>query len=304
MEIYYQGVNITRYVQVRKCVVRDVGGGRCDSLEIEFENAAGWYRWGPEEDDKIIVAQNGYDTGIMYLNTILPEEGHYRIWASALPCAARKKENRSFTGKTIEDIMRACGMATGMQFALYGIDGNTKIPYIQQENESAASFLQRLMMWEGAALKCANGRYNAVSIAYAQDRPALRTVEITAKQRGAEYRRNGAKYRSVTIKTPYAQATAEDTLAPETHAKITLDLPARNNIQAGRWARGVLVNHNRQTETLQIESEFNPGFSAMARLDVLSATDAAGEWIVEEAEHDLYNKTSRAKLYRCIRTVK
>ena len=144
MEIYWQGKDVTDFVQVRKCVVRDTCGGRCDSLELEFENAAGWSKWGPEEDDKIIVSQNGYDTGTMYLNTVLPEDGIYRILATALPCVTRKKEYKSFIGKTIEEIMRACGMVTGMGFAVYGIDQKTVIPYIQQENESAAAFLCRL----------------------------------------------------------------------------------------------------------------------------------------------------------------
>lgn len=303
MEIYYQGTDITEMVRVRKCIARDTCGGRCDSLEIEFDNAAGWYSWGPEEDDQIIVTQNGYSTGVMYLNTVLPEEGHYRIWATALPCTARQKRYRSFAGKTIEEIMRACGMASGMDFAIYGIDGQATIPYIQQENESAAAFLYRLLKFEGAALKCVNGKYTAIGISYAQARPVHQTIEIGAKQTGAEYRRGGATYKSVTVKTPYAKATAEDLLVASTHAQIILNLPARNDIQAGRWARGVLMYHNRQAETLSIESEFNPGFSTMTRIDITGGTDATGDWIIEEAEHDFYNRKSRATLYRCIYTI-
>ena len=63
------------------------------------------------------------------------------------------------------------------------------------------------------------------------------------------------------------------------------------------------MHHNRQAETLTIESEFNPGFSAMTRIDIVGGTDATGDWIIEEAEHDFYNRKSRAKLYRCIYTI-
>lgn len=303
MEIYYQGKDITGMVQVRKCIARDTSGGRCDSLEIEFDNAAGWYNWGPEEDDQIVVAYNGYDTGIMYLNTVLPEEGRFRILATALPCAARKKQYKSFAGKTIEEIMRSCGMASGMEFSIYGIDGQAVIPYIQQEDESAAAFLCRLLKYEGAVLKCVNGRYTAIGISYAQERPAHQTIEIGVKQAGTEYRRGGATYKSITIKTPYAEARAEDLLVVSTHAQITLNLPARNDVQAGRWARGLLMHHNRQAETLSIESEFNPGFSAMTRIDITGGTDATGDWIISEAEHDFCNRKSTAKLYRCIYTI-
>lgn len=303
MEIYYQGKEITGLVQVRGCIVRDTCGGRCDSLDIEFENAAGWYGWGPEEDDQIVVVRGGYDTGVMYLNTVLPKEGRYRILATSLPCAARRKEYRSFSGKTIEEIMRTCGMVTGMDFALFGIDGKTMIPYIQQENEGAAAFLNRLLRYEGAKLKCINGRYTAIDIAYAQGRIAHQNIEITARQRGVNYQRNGAKHKSATIRTPYAEATAWDLAVPNNHTQARFDLPARNDMQAGRWARGMLLDHNRQCETLEVSSEFNAGFSALTRIDISGSTDATGEWLVEEVEHDLYNGSSLAKMNRCIYTI-
>ena len=60
MEVYYQGTDITDMVRVNSCIVRDTAGGRCDSLEIEFGNAAGWYSWGPEEDNKIICTSTRF----------------------------------------------------------------------------------------------------------------------------------------------------------------------------------------------------------------------------------------------------
>lgn len=303
MEIYWQGKEITGLVQVRKCISRDACGGRCDSLEMEFDNAAGWMRWGPEEDDQIVVIEGQYTTGIQYLNTILPEDGNYRVMATSLPCAARNKECRSYTNKTIGEILQTCGVTTDMGYDAYGLDEGQVIPYIQQENESAAAFLARFLKWESASLKVINGKYAAISLLYAQARTPCQTIRITADQRGAEYRRGGAKWRSVTVKTPFAAATAEDKAAPENHAQMTLNLPARSPAQAGRWARGVLLHHNRQDETLTLSTDFNPGFSALARMNITGGTDADGAWIVEEAEHDLKNKASRARLLRCVTTI-
>ncbi|MBR2569433.1 MAG: hypothetical protein IKE34_09650, partial [Paenibacillus sp.] len=36
----------------------------------------------------------------------LPEEGYFRVYATALPCAARDKAYRSFAALTVEQIMR------------------------------------------------------------------------------------------------------------------------------------------------------------------------------------------------------
>ena len=304
MKIIYQGKDITGMVLTKTCIVRDTCGSRCDSLELEFENAAGWYSWGPEEDDEIIVGHNGYDSGSMYVNAVLPEDGKYRIFATALPCRARKKENRSFIGNTIEEIMRTCAMVSGMDFQIYGIDGNAVIPYIERENESCASFLSRLLSLESATLKCINGKYTAIGIRYAQDREAKQTLKLLASQTGITYRRNGMSARAVTIKTPFAKATAEDLLAGENHSRITIsDYPARNDIQAGRWARGKLLCINRKCETVIAQNEFNPGFTAMVRINIEGDTDATGEWLIESVEHDLINLKTTAAMHRCSYTI-
>lgn len=304
MNLIYQGKDITKYVRIRSCVMRDTSGERCDSLKIQFENAGTWYRWGPEEDDEIRVTHNGYDSGILYLNTVIPKDGRYSILASSLPCKARRKENRSFSGKSIEQILRACAAGSGMDFKLYGIDGSAVIPYIQQEDESAAAFLHRLLTLEGAALKCVNGKYAAIGILYAQKQQAGQKLEITAKQRSSDYQRSGETVKILTIRTPYAASAAEDKAVPNNHSRIVRnDLPARNNVQAGRWARGTLLDINRKCESLRVESGFNSGFTAMTRVDVTGGTDADGAWLIKEAEHDFINLTSRVVMHRCVTTI-
>ena len=305
MEIYYQGTDITDMVQVNACVVRDTAAGRCDSLELEFGNAAGWYSWGPEKDDKIIVAHNGYDSGVMYVNRILPEDGKYRIMAASLPCKARAKEYKSFIGRTIEEIMRSCAAASGMAFELYGVDGGTVIPYIERENEGCAAFLYKLLTLESAALKCVNGKYTAISFAYAQALNASLTVQLLAKQEGTRYLRDGMMYKALTVKTPYAQATAEDQLVASSHASLTVGyLPAMDDIQAGRWARGKLLYLNRQCESVVMQNDFNPGLTALSRVDVTGDTDASGQWLVDEVEHDMKNLTTTATMRRCNYSIK
>ena len=304
MNLYYQGTDITRYVRMLSCVVRDSAGERCDSLKIEFDDAKTWIDWGVQEDDEIRITHNGYDSGTLYLNTVLPENGLYTLLATALPCGARRKEYRSFTGKSLEEILRDCGMASGMGYALYGLEGKTVIPYIQQENEGCAAFLRRLLQAEGAELKCVNGKYAGIGILYAQELKPSQRLELTPKTEKAEYRRAGSSLRALTVRTPYGSATATDASVPSSHSRqVRNNLPARDSAQAGRWARGMLLAENRKCETLALETAFNIGFTAMARIDISGSTEATGEWLVQEAEHDMINLTSRAVLHRCIRSI-
>ena len=300
MEIYYQGTNIEGIVQVNKFIVRDTAAGRCDSLELEFGNAAGWYSWGPEEDDKIIVAHDGYDSGVMYVNRIMPEDGKYRIFAASLPCSAREKKYQSFIWKTIEDIMRSCAASSGMDFRIYGIDPKTVIPYIERDNEGCAAFLDRLLMLESAVLKCVNGRYAAIGIKYAQDLNPAQTIRLNASQEGIRYRRDGMMYRALTIKTPYAIGTAKDGIVGSSHNVLRInDLPALTYIDAARWARGMLLNLNRKSESVTMQSTFNPGMTALIRVDIEGDTDATGEWLVEEVKHDLIELSTSVTMRRC-----
>lgn len=307
MEIYFrngEGGNFARIdslVLTRSCTVLDTCGARCDSLEIEFENAAKWYAWGPKEDDEILITQDGYSTGIMFLNTIVPEDGRYRILATALPCKARRKEWKSYRNKTLEDILRSCAARTGMSFQTFGVDTKVTIPYIQQENESSAAFLNKLLTLEGAKLKCVNGNYTAIGLEYAQRRIAHQTVRINPSQRGAEYRKSGAKLKSITVKTPYGKATAVDLNAQSYQTDMTISgIPAMDDKQAGRWARNILRAKNLECESLTIDSSFNPGMEAMTRIDVTGDTIAIGEWIITDAEHDLFNLKTRVTMRRCV----
>ena len=293
-------------VEVKSCIVRDSAAARCDSLEIEFWNAAGWYSWGPEEDDQIVVMHDGYNSGTMYVNKILPENGKFRIFAGSLPCRARTKMHKSFSGKTIEEIMRHCAVISGMDFRTYGIDANTVIPYIEQNNEGCAAFLHRLLMLESAALKCVNGRYAAIGYGYANDLALAQTIELSASRDGVKYQRDGTMFKAVNIKTPYADAWAVDTAVSDKHSKLIISgtLPARNNIQAARWARGKLLSMNRKCESVVIQSDFNAGMTAMIRFNITGTTDATGEWLVEEVEHDIRNSKTTALMRRCIRTIR
>lgn len=304
MNIIYQGVDITSYVTVKACTVRDAAGDRCDSLDIEFENAAGWDTWKPAKDDEISVIHNGYDSGIMYVNSVIPKEDKYRIFATSLPCKARNKGYASFRENTLEDIVRKCAILCGMDYSFYGVNKAAVVPYIERNNEGCAAFLARLLMLEGAALKCVNGKFTAIDILTAQGRQATQALNVTSEQTGIEYFKSGLALKSVTVSTPFAEATAYDTSVGSNYNQLTCSyLPALNNDQAGRWARGKLLHVNRNCESLIIRNAFNLGFTAMERVDVYSPLSVNGEWIVEEAEHDLINLKTTATMRRCIDTI-
>ena len=305
MELYYNGVDIADRVDITKCVHHETSGGRCDCLEIEMEHAGAWYAWEPQTDDQIIAAMDGYHTGTLYLSTILPRDGKYRILAASIPSAARRKGYATYANISLKDLLASCASECGMGSGLFGFDDEIIYPFLMRKMEGAAAFIDRLMRWEGAAFKTVGSRFAGISISSIQTAQADQTVEISAEQSGITHmKRNDAKWAGVTIRTPYAECSAvDDAVSSGVYMTVT-DLPALDDVQAGRWARGLLLTNNRRAETLTISTEFNAGISAMTRIDIESPTETGGEWLVDEVVHDFIAKATSATLARCIDTIR
>ena len=305
MELIYQGVDIAGSVDVAECVHHEVSSDRCDMLELVLEHAESWYRWNPKVDDSIIAGLRGYRTGKLYLNTILPENGRYRIFATSVPRAARRSGYRSYENIRLDALMASNAAECGMDGALYGMDSGIVYPFLLRGMESPAKFMSRICKWEGAAFKTAGGRFAGIDIAQIQDESAVQRIEIRADQAGcAHIRRDDLKWSALTIRTPYFECTAYDDGATDGNYIVRTDIPATDEIQAGRWARGILLSNNRQTEEMRIETEFNPGISALARIDLYGNDAIRGEWVVDEVKHDLIQQKSTMSMLRCITTIR
>lgn len=304
MALYWNGTDITEYVTITGCVHRDVSGGRSDSLELTLDHASIWYKWDPQNGDEIIYTDNDYTTGKLYLNSVMPDGDQYRILATSLKPAATRKAWEIFAGRTLGEIMEQCAAECGMESRLYGIDKGLPYPFVVRQNVGCAAFLNEIGEWEGLAIKALNGAFRGISVAFAQGREPLQEITITSKQAGVTpRRRESMKFSGITVQSPYASATAIDTKADSNNTPIIASLPAMDNAQAGRWARGLLLMNNRRAWELEIEQNLNLGMGALTRINITGDTDQNGAWIVDQAEHDFINRTTTTKLLRVIDSI-
>lgn len=301
MQVNYEGRDITKSAEIKECTFTEGSGGRSDWMKMVLENADEWWKWGPGKDDKVRVMKGGYDTGVLYVQAILPEQGRYTILAASAPSAAKGQKWASYEDRTLGAIMGICAAECGMTHRLYGIESGISYPYLIRRNETPTAFIERLLRMEGGTLKCVGGRMTGIGIRYAQELRAADTIALDEYTEGARYiRRDDLRIGQITVRTPLATAMARDRAGGR---EIVLnDLPAKTSAQAGRWARGLLTSHNRQCEEIRLAMDFSPGFTAMARIDVRSRTAADGKWLIDEVEHDFAGKRTRARLLRCIET--
>lgn len=301
IHLLYEGKDITEDVDILRCVHCEAAGGRSDGLHMELDHLKTWYAWQPKPDDKIIVKFGDYQTGILYLNTVRPDEAGYHIYATGMPTGARKTAWAYYEDQTLGAILAACAGECGMGHALFGVNTGIHYRYLLRENESGPKFLHRLLAMEGAVLKGYNSKMQAIGIEFAQGQKAAQKMKLDADQAGVRYMcRNDLKVESVTIRTAFGEGSAQDGTVKNGNRVVYTQLPAMDSGQAARWAKGILLSRNRRAEELTVETEFNPAFCAMERIDVESETETGGEWIVDTVEHDMTGNRSRATMLRCI----
>lgn len=304
MQLIYENVDITAQVDIVSALNRDVAGCRCDGMEIVFEDGGKWMGWKPAEGDRMQVVLDGYNTGELFINTILPEEGRYRVFLSSMPKMAGGRRNASYEGKTLNEMMALCASECGMRSGLYGVDGGLRYPYLLRENESAPAFLSRILEREGATLKISGGEMKAIGVEYAQKREAVKSLEVKTDGPGCRYiRHERRRLQGLTIVSPYARASAVDRAEKRLIWDVRTDIPAENAAVAGRYARGLLLMNNRKAEEMTLQMEFDPAMTALERVDILSTGDAGGRWLVEDLEHDFINRKSRVKMLRCVESI-
>lgn len=299
MNIIIGKTDVTDIVNVRSAEMTEYSGGRTDALEIEFENGDVWHKWQIEPDTEIRITHKGYDTGVLYVRYMLPENDTYKIIATAIKCGANRKGNACYRGLTLKELYALCAYRCGMQYRIWGLDGEIKYRTLLRRDMSDIAFLKEITEREGGTLKVYDGKLIGIGYEEAEKLNAVNAMRISDKQVGVSYiKREADKWKRLTVISPDAYVYAEDADALAGCEEKELTLPAADNSMAGRWARNLLAKHNRECESITVMSEFNAGFSAMARIDILSGTDAAGKWIVSECSHDFINERSTATLHR------
>lgn len=291
-------------VELRQCVEHLHSDGRIDTMELEFSNATDWMQWMPQINDTIQIQDDGNASHVYHIHSIMPENGRYYMLATALPSYPADQQWGSLIDITLGELLDLAAAACNIPLFSYGVDRNAKYPYVLRQNEGWLSLALRWAQRENVCLWVQNSTLKAVDLDNAERFDAIVKLTLDADQPGIRYvLQPEQKYRSLTVQSGPIQVTASDSSAVRSNMKI-MTLPAHNEACAGRWARAMLRQHNRKYEFLEIETELNPQFYALARVDIDGNTGMDGKWITDEADHDWTAKRSSVKLYRCSDTIR
>lgn len=302
MRLIYENVDITDAVQVKAATCCDCAGGVADALELRLENASDWYRWGAKAGDSIELRDQGYTTGRMTVDSIEPVDGDFVVTGCAMPAAAREKRYQSYEQVTLFELMHVCAKQIGLSAALYGVDGGARYRYLERQNETIPAFLTRLLMFEGAVLKCVGGKLAAIGIEWAEAREAVRALEVGSATLGFRYVRMEERcYAACQVRTPYGQGEAHRQGGGGCGTLYVQSAPVFTDAQAAAWAGNRLRMENRAHERIIWDMQFDPALTALCRVELGGLSATKGGWLVESAEHDFIRQTTKCVLLRCAR---
>ncbi|MFR8038617.1 MAG: hypothetical protein ACLU5E_01420 [Anaerovoracaceae bacterium] len=252
MNLIYNGVDITAYCDISKCVHDMHAEGKADTLDITIQDTTNkWDSWGVKQGDEIEVMEGSVRSGKMYVQKTSQKDGFFRIVASSAPASAFQKVGRNWNDITFMQIGRdiAANHKLGIEF--YDVE-DRKYVTLQQKEESDLSFLHKRCILEGCAFLIFDQKIVIYSVEKRQETEAQKTLAISEQNEFElkTYDRYGlCTFRSGKYQGIY-QETDGITYTPD------FDFDVYDEAEANRYAKYLLMHANKyQRIGYRIEQE-------------------------------------------------
>lgn len=178
MRLSYNNSDITSAFKIIKCVHDMYTEKKADTLCVKLYDPSGaWINWKPEAGDEIRCQFNNADTGIMYVNSIVPEGTCITFFASSIRKADMLPRQKSWERVYFKQIVDEIGERNGMAVTYYGVEDKL-YGWISQDDVNDYQFLYKLCVDEGCSFVVYNKDLHVFNLDYMYSQKVL--VKITA----------------------------------------------------------------------------------------------------------------------------
>lgn len=298
MKLLYEGIDIAGKISINRCEHETFAEKHSDQLLIRFNDAAGhWNFWNPVRGEKVQLIDGAADTGVMYITSIVPENGLFTLRAMSMPLSGETVNSRSWENVKFLQIGQDIASKHGLKFKTYQVTDQT-YTYIKQERLTDFEFYHRRCQLEGYAMLI----YDGALIVYDEHKLEGQTPGGTLKL-GADgvftYRDDSAQSFSKAEVTSgkfsgsYSDANANTSriLRPKEPIECT------SNSEATRFARGLLRQANKDARTGTFRRKLSRPYAAASVINI--ETEKASKWngkvFITKTRHDFL--TGETKFY-------
>lgn len=303
MNIIYNDTDITTNVQPLKLRLIDHAGGKPDSIAAVFADTDGrWSKWRPTKNDRIRVLQDGYDSGVMFIDHIAQRPGQIDIKALSIPQTAKTARTQGWENIRLLEIATEIANRYGFRLQTYNVI-NHLYRRVDQTEEADFAFLSARCELEGYALKI-NDRTLVIYDERAEEQKPANPQKASIRLSDMIDFEFADKSVDIYGKCVVRSQAAGGLIVAE-HADRTINGPtltrslyAADLAEAMRWARGILRSYNKHRVIGKFITELRPGFAAGSSVIIQDVGMFDGQYFVDSLIHDLIQGRTRFTVRR------
>lgn len=283
MQLIYEGKDISNDISVRSAKIFDRAGEKLDCIELEFNNPDNeWSSWKPEKNHQVILEQEGFSSGIMYIHSINQLNGFIKIICLPIQDSSKEKHTKSWEDVTLMEILHEISFKNGLQLKTYGIQ-NYRYRFVSQVDQSDFLFLHTRCLLEGYVMKVSDNSLVVYDERLMENQSPILINRVDVL---GEY-----TYKDGAIKV-YGSAKLGDytyTSPEHTGPVLSIDIPTSSIGEAERFSKNKLRAVNKYEKNMQFSIKFNPGIAAGCAIEMRGFGLADNRYYVYAVIQDFAN---------------
>lgn len=294
LRVLINGKDITESISVAACIYEMHAEGEADSLAITFaDTQKQWDKWKPSpEGDTVQITDGALDSGKMYLDSIKPENGKYKLAAYSTPKSAFSIQSRSFENLSLPQLAKKIAQENKLTVKLYDVP-ETQFKYSQQKGQNDLAFLQSTCKRAGVSFLVFDEALCLYGEKHIEKKEAAKTITLSANDKFTVTTDKHETFSKAELRNGKLTGTATD-------SNVKTGKIYRETVQAA-WASQADANAEATAKLRQLNkggkrAEFTTSTQrqlAAGSVIKLECTGWSGKAFIYRIRHDLLNKTSR-----------
>jgi phage protein D len=301
MQLIYEEVDITKRIHISKADIIDNAGGTADSIELWLSDVEGlWSQWKPKKDDTIRVIQDGFSSGIMYVDELEQQRGTFIIRALSIPQRAKTDTTRAWESIRFLELSTELARKYGFSLQSYGVE-NYFYERLDQFEEADFKFLLMNCILEGCTLKLSDNKVIIYNESYMEKLDAIKTIYSSSFDGNYRFYSKASGIYS-TCKLSYDNIKCEFTpsIGPQGPALKRQDIFLSSQENGERYAKNLLRFYNKYENTGEFTIKLDTDIAAGNNLNISGLGIADGKYFCDKVIHKLVEEKTFLKLRKTL----